>query len=177
LRASGESAQALQEEGFECPGNARHPFQDLDPDGAGAHQQGADLMQTNTRQLATGLLATLIAVSIAGAGCRSTGGPSVEAPPAQGTLAGTVRGPTGVAPVEGRLVEAVAVDTGARYGTRTNPVGAFSLLVPPGQYRLEVALAAGESVARAPGVVSVGPSELARDNDVILAGAGIVEMP
>jgi hypothetical protein len=40
-----------------------------------------------------------------------------------------------------------------------------------------VALAAGESVARAPGVVSVGPSELARDNDVILAGAGIVEMP
>jgi hypothetical protein len=79
-----------------------------------------------------------------------------------------------VAPVEGRLVEAVEVDTGLRYGTKTNAAGAFSLMLPPGRYRLEVALGPGESVIKDPGVVTLGSSELAHGQDVTLGGAGVV---
>ncbi len=113
-------------------------------------------------------------MSFGGIGCRSAVGPPVEAPPARGTLAGSVRGPEGVAPVEGRLVEAVDVDTGVRYGTRTNAVGGFSLMLPPGRYRLGVVLGPGESIVEDPGVVTLGPSELARDKDVTLGGAGVI---
>lgn len=119
----------------------------------------------------TALLALLMASG--GMGCRSA--TPIEAPAARGTLAGTVRGPEGVAPVEGRLVEAVDVESGRRYGTKTNTVGGFSLMLPAGRYRLEVALGPGERVLESPGVVVLGASELARDQDVILAGAGVVD--
>jgi len=106
--------------------------------------------------------------------CRSLG-PAEVNEDTRGTLAGVVRGPEGVDPVEGRLVEAVAVDTGERLGTRTNAEGGWSLLVPPGRYRIEVTLGPGESVVRDPGVVEVGPSQLVPHADVVLGGAGVVD--
>jgi hypothetical protein len=86
-----------------------------------------------------------------------------------------VRGPGGVAPPAGRQVEAVDIATGRRYATETNPVGGFSLLLPPGRYRVEVALTPGETVVESPGIVTVEPSELADEQDVILGGAGVVD--
>jgi hypothetical protein len=130
-------------------------------------------MIATSRQFAAGVLAMLVLVG--GIGCRSAGVPPVEAPPARGTLAGSVFGPEGVAPVEGRLVEAVEVDTGFRYGTKTNAAGGFSLMLPPGRYRLEVALGPGESILEDPGVVTLEPSQLAHGQDVTLGGAGVVE--
>jgi hypothetical protein len=130
-------------------------------------------MTVTVRHLALGLLAAPVLVG--GIGCRSVAVPPVEAPPARGTLAGSVFGPEGVAPVEGRLVEAVEVDTGFRYGTKTNAAGGFSLMLPPGRYRLEVVLAPGESIIEDPGVVTLEPSQLAHDQDVTLGGAGVVE--
>jgi hypothetical protein len=106
--------------------------------------------------------------------CRSLG-PAEVNEDTRGTLAGVVRGPEGVAPVEGRLVEAVAVDTGRRLGTRTNAEGGWTLLVPPGRYRIEVTLGPGESVVRDPGVIDVGPSQLVPHADVVLGGAGVVD--
>jgi hypothetical protein len=129
-------------------------------------------MVATVRHYAACLLATLGLVG--GIGCRSAAVPPVEAPPARGTLAGSVCGPEGVAPVEGRLVEAVEVDTGFRYGTKTNAAGGFSLMLPPGRYRLEVALGPGESIIEDPGVVTLEPSQLAHGQDVTLGGAGVV---
>jgi hypothetical protein len=100
--------------------------------------------------------------------------PDGEVPTAEGTLAGTVRGPEGIAPPPGRQVEAVNVDTGDRYATETGVTGGFSLMVPPGRYRIEVTLVPGEEVVRHPGVVAVESGGLADDKDVVLGGAGVV---
>jgi hypothetical protein len=99
--------------------------------------------------------------------------PGGEFPTAEGTLAGTVRGPEGIAPPPGRQVEAVNVDTEARYATETGVTGGFSVMVPPGRYRIEVTLVPGEEVIRDPGVVAVESGGLADGKDVVLGGAGV----
>jgi hypothetical protein len=106
--------------------------------------------------------------------CRSLQLRSVD-PSALGTLAGSIRGPDGIDPVKGRLVEAVEVKTGRRLQTETNALGEYSLLLPPGRYRIHVALAPGEAVVVDPGVVRLGPSELVAHADVVLGGAGVVD--
>lgn len=120
------------------------------------------------------VLALTLGVGVSPA-CRSVAVPPAgEVPAADGTLAGTVRGPGGVAPPPGRQVEAVNVDTGARYATETGVTGGFSLMVPPGHYRIEVALVPGEEIVEDPGVVTVEAGGLADDKDVTLGGAGVV---
>jgi len=128
----------------------------------------------DSRYVAAGaaLAAMLLACAPA---CSSLPPPRVENEDARGTLAGSVHGPGGVAPVKGRQVVAVEVDTGRRYSTRTNDVGSYSLLVPPGRYRIEVALASGEEVVRDPGVAQVEPSQLIPEADVVLGGAGLAD--
>jgi hypothetical protein len=125
-----------------------------------------------------GAAPVLLAVMVLAAASACRSGAVVERagnPSARGTIAGTVRGPEGVAPVEGRLVEAVEVQSGLRYGTTTNPAGGFSLMVPPGRYRLEVALTSAESIVKEPGVITVEPSGLADEKNVVLGGAGVVK--
>jgi len=94
---------------------------------------------------------------------------------ARGTVAGTVRGPEGVAPVANRLVEDVEVEPGRRVSAKTNAAGSYSILVPPGRYRIEVTLGPGEAVVSGPGFVDVAPSELVAQVNVVLGGAGVVD--
>jgi hypothetical protein len=67
-------------------------------------------------------------------------------------------------------VEAVEVDTAARYTATTNVTGGFTIMVPKGHYRLKVALREGESVARDPGVVDIGTSDADSKIEIVLAG-------
>jgi len=131
------------------------------------------LRQRAQRPLRARVSALVGAVVLAGTACRSLPPGPIDTE-ARGTLAGAVRGPEGVAPVENRLVEAVEVDTGHRESTKTNVLGEFSLLLPPGRYRIEVALGPGEAVVEEPGVVELGPSQLVPHADVVLGGAGVV---
>lgn len=111
------------------------------------------------------------------AACRSMAvvPPAEENPTARATLSGTVRGPDGIAPVAGRRVEAVEVDTGERHETETSVVGAYTFLLPPGRYRLEVALEPGEALVKEPGPLTVDAGELAKDLDFTLGGAGVIQ--
>ena len=87
-------------------------------------------------------LAACIAVLSAGA-CRQ-GKPVFDPGPgparADGTISGTVRGPGGTSPIEGRTVEAINVETGARERAITSNTGGFTFKLKPGKYRVEVVL-------------------------------------
>jgi hypothetical protein len=115
-------------------------------------------------------------VLIHGAGCRSAApllGSDRE--PAHGTVSGVVAGPDGVAPVRGRLVEAIRVETRQRYSAVTSAAGSYTIKLPSGRYRLEVEFAEGEETARSPGVVDVDERELVTEVDFVLGGAGVVQ--
>jgi hypothetical protein len=100
-----------------------------------------------------------------------------EVPGARGTLSGTVRGADNTAPAVGRKVEAVEVDTGARYAATTNVTGGFTIMVPKGRYRLMVALLEGETVAEDPGVVNVSRSDAESRIDIVLSGGSRPDAP
>jgi hypothetical protein len=111
-------------------------------------------------------------------GCR-TAAPLIgaEEVPARATVAGKLTGPRGSGPIDGRLVSAVEVTPGARYSTKTHLSGGFSLLLPPGRYRLEVALVPAERVVQDPGVLELAPGAFVGEANVVLGGAGLVRDP
>jgi hypothetical protein len=115
----------------------------------------------------------LLAVS----GCHP-GVPVVDTGPkptqADGTISGTVRGPEGTAPFEGRLVEVVNVDTGARQRVRTNSAGGFTFKVKPGKYRVELTLHDGENLVKSPGVLDVNRSEIDASADFIVGSSTVM---
>lgn len=109
-------------------------------------------------------------------GCRQ-GVPVIDtAPrPAQqdGTISGTVRGPDGTSPIEGRGVQVVNVDTGERQSLTTSTTGGFTFKVKPGKYRVEVTLHEGESVVKAPGVLDLNKSDVDAHADFVIAATRI----
>jgi hypothetical protein len=92
---------------------------------------------------------------------------------ARGTIAGRVQGPEGIAPPRGRLVEAVEILSGRRYSTHTNATGAFSFLIPPGRYRIDVVLRRGEAVVRRPEPIENKAGGVVTDAAFVLGGAGV----
>jgi hypothetical protein len=94
--------------------------------------------------------------------------PSSRNPNADATISGWVRGPERTAPVEGRVVHAVNVDTGALIRTATNEAGSFTFKVEPGRYRIEVTLLPGERIAEQPDVLDVNPGDLAVNANFLL---------
>jgi hypothetical protein len=121
--------------------------------------------------LGIGLLALL------SVGCRQ-GIPVIDPSPgvaqAHGTISGTVRGPQGTSPIEGRLVEVVNVDTGERQRATTSNVGGFTFKVPPGKYRVQVALQDGETIVKGPGVMNVNRSDVDAHADFIIGTVKLV---
>ena len=117
-------------------------------------------------QLGVGLL---LSIAVA-AGCR-TGVPVVdrgEKPPTQdGTIAGHVR-TEGSAALVGRVVRAVGVDSNQKFEVSTNVAGTYTLKVPPGRYRLEVEVRAGERIVKEPGETTVHKSDLDPDRDFVI---------
>jgi hypothetical protein len=111
-------------------------------------------------------------------GCRAAAPPLVaEGEPPRATVTGKVTGPLGSGPIAGRQVSAVDVTTGARYSTKTTVSGGYSLLVPPGRYRLEVALLWAERVVGDPGTLELAPGAFVREADLVLGGAGLASEP
>ena len=121
--------------------------------------------------LAIGVLALL---SI---GCRQ-GMPVIDPSPgikdANGTISGTVRGPEGTSPIEGRVVEVVNLDTNERQRTTTSNVGGFTFKVKPGKYRVTVTLVEGESIIKQPGVMNVNRSDVDAHADFIIGVVKVV---
>ena len=116
----------------------------------------------------------LLVILLAGSAlaCR-TGTPVIDTgdkpPTREGTIAGRVRTDTN-APVVSRVVRAIGAD-GAAHETTTNNAGTYTLKVPPGTYRLEVELRAGESLVKQPGETRINASDLDADRNFVIGVA------
>lgn len=112
----------------------------------------------------------LVLVTLASVACR-TGVPVVDTgskpPTRDGTIAGHVSG-DGSTPIPGRIVRAIAVEGGQKYEVTTNSAGTYTLKVPPGRYRLEVELRAGEKLAKEPGETKIDNSDLDPNRDFVI---------
>ena len=111
----------------------------------------------------------VVFVLAAGLGCRS-GRPLLDSSRgknAPGTIAGIVS-VVGGDPVPGRRVTAVPVGFPERYSAVTNVTGGFSIPVPPGQYRLQVALLEGETIVKQPGEIDINNSDLDANLQIVI---------
>ena len=108
------------------------------------------------------------------AACRQ-GIPVIDTGPrpqqADGTISGTVRGPEGTSPIEGRSVEVVNVETGARQKAVTNPAGGFTFKVAPGKYRVVLTLLEGEVIVKQPSVLTVNRSDVDAHADFVIGSS------
>jgi hypothetical protein len=127
-------------------------------------------------QLRTLSVVVFVTALATAAGCH--GGPVVDlsTKPAQadGTISGTVRGPEGTSPIEGRNVEVINVETGERQRAATSNTGGFTFKVKPGNYRVEVTLLDGETLVKKPDVLHVNRSDVDAHADFVLGAARIL---
>lgn len=105
-----------------------------------------------------------VAVALTTAACSASRGPVIgsgaKAPAAGGTISGLVRAAADNAPLAGRRVRAVNLETGQRIEATTATNGGYTLQVPAGRYRLEVELQPGEAVTDPPDEVNITSSDL-----------------
>ena len=117
---------------------------------------------------------------VAAAGCRQRVPPVDAIPsaggPVQGVVSGTIRGPEGTTPIDGRVLEVINLDTNQRQRVRTNHAGGFSVSLDPGDYRVELTLHEGEAIVRQPGVIHVDRSDVEADADFVI-GTGRISRP
>jgi Carboxypeptidase regulatory-like domain len=120
-------------------------------------------------------VAGLLALLSIGA-CRQ-GVPVIDPTPGpaeqNGTISGTVRGPEGTSAIEGRVVEAVNVDTGERQRATTNNAGGFTFKVRPGKYRVELTLLEGEKLVKQPSEINVNRSDVDAHADFVISTSRI----
>jgi hypothetical protein len=86
-----------------------------------------------------------------------------------GTISGRVESSTGT-PVEGRRVSAIDMATEAHYDATTANNGGYTIKVPPGRYRLEVALRGGEQLAQQPRQTNVDAGDVDEDLNFVIGG-------
>ena len=138
---------------------------------------GVALPRPEVRQMAVRAhtVLWLVVVLAVAAGCRRGAGPIIDTTPGpdvqRGTIAGRLEKPAGGGPVAGRLVRAVHSASGQAHEATTNPAGGFTIQVPPGDYRIEVQLLAGEQLHESPDVVSVGPSQIEANLKLVIGPA------
>jgi hypothetical protein len=93
--------------------------------------------------------------------------PSERPPSLDGTVSGHLATTAGDR-VAGRKIELVEINTGSRHSVTTDANGAFTVKVPPGKYRLDVELQAGERVEKAPKEIDINKSDLDSSLEIVI---------
>ncbi len=105
---------------------------------------------------------------LAAAACHP--GPVIDTgpkPSVGGTIAGIVSTDAN-APVPGHKVTAINTATSQRFEATTGPNGGFTIKVPQGTYRLELALQAGETIVKQPAETRIDNSDLDPHRDFVI---------
>jgi len=125
----------------------------------------------------TGLWLSLGIVAFLSFGACRRGVPVVDVGPKppnpQGTITGIVRGPDGSPAVVGRTVEAINTTTGERRSAKTADNGGFTMVVPPGKYRLELTLKDGETIVKRPGIIDMDKGDIDSHIEFVLGPSRI----
>lgn len=100
--------------------------------------------------------------------------PGSPPPTVAGTISGTVRASAGTTSLEGRTVEIINVETGARERTTTSNSGGFTFKVKPGKYRVELLLHDGETLVKRPGIINVNRSDVDAHADFVVGTSRVV---
>jgi hypothetical protein len=106
---------------------------------------------------------------LAVAACRTLHGDPV--PSARGTISGSLRAPGHERSTANREITIVDTATGRTFRTHTNDVGDYTVLVPPGTYRVNVVLRPREVLSTVPEPVAVGVGDVRADVNLIIAAA------
>jgi hypothetical protein len=93
-------------------------------------------------------------------------------PDAKGTIYGVVRGPGVTAGLPGRSIDVINTETNKRQTVQTGQGGAFTLELPAGKYRLELALHDGETLTKRPDIVELGHGKIESHIEFVLSGGG-----
>jgi hypothetical protein len=110
----------------------------------------------------------LLAAALFSAACHP--GPVIDTGPKQivgGTIAGIVSTDAN-APVIGRKVTAIDTASSRRYEATTGKNGGYTIKVPMGTYRIEVALEPGEAVVKQPSDTKIDNSDLDPHRDFVI---------
>ena len=86
-----------------------------------------------------------------------------------GTISGVVRSAAGSS-LEGRRVAAIDTRTSARFEGTTGANGGYTIQVPPGMYRIELALMAGERITTQPSPTEISVGDLDAQRDFVVGG-------
>ena len=134
-------------------------------------QHNRNVHATLERMLKMHRIAVLI-LAVGLSACNAAHGPVLDrgSKPTnvKGTISGVVR-LAGGGVAEGRKVTAVNVATGERIDATTGTSGGYTVQVPPGKYRLEVELHAGERVTEQPAETTLTASDLDGRRDFVIA--------
>jgi hypothetical protein len=95
--------------------------------------------------------------------------PGPKPPEMNGTISGRVTGVDDSTRLVNRRITIVSLDNGMKYTTSTTSTGGFTMKVPPGHYRVEVALRSDEHLVKAPDVVSINPSDVDANLQFVIA--------
>ncbi|MBI3049116.1 MAG: carboxypeptidase regulatory-like domain-containing protein [Acidobacteria bacterium] len=89
-------------------------------------------------------------------------------PDVGGSISGIVTASDGTS-LGARKVVAVNMETGARVETSTATSGGYTMQVPPGIYRLELEVRAGETIVTTPEPTEVAPGDLDAGRNFVVA--------
>jgi len=112
------------------------------------------------------LVYSFLVILLATSGCLAKGKHIHDAP---GTISGSVRAPGAENVAANREVIAIDVTTGGRYPAHTNAVGDYTIQVPPGKYRVELTLRAGEALSKKPDELDVHSGGVKADVNLVIA--------
>jgi hypothetical protein len=109
------------------------------------------------------LCSAVIVLTLFLASCIARGSvisPGSRPPNTGGTISGLVRSAGDNAPLSGRKVTIVNLETGEKLETSTAVNGGYTIKVPQGNYRVEVEVRQGEVVTEKPDDVHISKSDL-----------------
>ena len=112
--------------------------------------------------------AAVVVVLLMGIGCGPRGpilGAGTTPPGVGGTIAGIVKTVDGVTALSARKVTATNTETGAKFEASTATNGGYTIQVPKGNYKLEVELRPGETLASQPGSTGINAGDLDSGRD------------